>query len=290
MEQRTVTFTGSGGIPLVGDEWGERELPSVLLLHGGGQTRHSWKDAGRHLARAGLHVVSLDLRGHGDSAWAEDGDYGLETLRADIVAVLAEVGAPVTLIGASLGGMTSLLVTAARSDLVHRLVLVDIVVRIEPEGVDRIREFMHSAPHGFASLEEAAEAVAAYLPHREKPRSPEGLRKNLRRRDGRWYWHWDPRMFEARRDRKAMVEQLDAAARSVQAPTLLVRGGQSDIVSDAGVEHLQQLIAHVEVTTIGDAAHTAAADDNDAFTDAVLEFVLRPDEGAAAAQQSPAKR
>lgn len=277
MEQREVTFTGAGGLTLTGDEWGEPGMPSVLLLHGGGQTRHSWKDAGTHLAREGLHVVSLDLRGHGDSDWSPDGQYALDLLRDDVLAVLPSLEPPTTLIGASLGGMTALLATAARPDLVHRLVLVDIVVRIEPEGVDRIREFMHGAPRGFANLEEAAEAVARYLPHREKPRSPEGLRKNLRLRDGRWHWHWDPRLFETRRDRGAMVEHLDDAARAVEVPTLLVRGGRSDIVSDAGVEHLQELIPHVEVTTIGDAAHTAAADDNDAFTLAVREFVTRDD-------------
>lgn len=276
-EQRAITLAGSQGLQLSADEWGRRGDPTVVLLHGGGQTRHSWKQTGAALANAGRHVVALDLRGHGDSQWSPTADYDISYFRDDLLAVLGQVATPTILVGASLGGITSLLATAARPDLVERLVLVDIATRIETEGVERIREFMHSAPEGFASLEEAADAVAAYLPHRERPPRPEGLRKNLRLRDGRWYWHWDPRLFTSQR-RVAPEEaqaRLDAAARTIAVPTLLLAGGLSDIVSHESVEHLRTVIPHVEVLVLGEAAHTAAADDNDAFTAAVAEFISR---------------
>lgn len=274
-EPRTLRLPGSGGLTLAADEWGDPAAPTVLLLHGGGQTRHSWKTAGAHLAAHGLHAVALDSRGHGDSDWAPTRDqYRLEDLCADVLAVLPGLSPPVTLVGASMGGLVSLRLAATHPELVARLILVDIVVRMEPEGIDRIREFMRSAPDGFATLEDAADAVAAYLPHRPRPHSVEGLRKNLRLREGRWHWHWDPTMFAGGPpDAIPFVSELDGLARQVQAPTLLLRGAKSDIVSDEGVEHFTGLIPHVSVASLDDAAHTAAADDNDAFTAAVVGFI-----------------
>ena len=117
----------------------------------------------------------------------------MDALCADTLAVLDQIGRPVILIGASMGGMTGILAAdEAGPETVKKLVLVDVVPRYEKDGSARIRDFMFSHVHGFESLEEAADAVAEYLPHRRKPRSPEGLKKNLRLRDGRWYWHWDP--------------------------------------------------------------------------------------------------
>lgn len=274
---RTRQLEGAGGIRIAVDEWGDPRNPLVLFLHGGGQTRHSWKNAGADLAAAGAHAVSADLRGHGDSDWAADGDYGLESLRQDVVAVLEQLGPPVTLVGASLGGLTSLLVAHSRPDLVERLVLVDVVPRIERTGSERIRGFMQGSPEGFATLDEAADAIAAYLPHRKRPQSTAGLRKNLRQHEnGRWYWHWDPAMFAAASppDPELMLEELESAARSLRIPTLLLQGALSDVVSDEGVEHFRQLVPHAVVVRLRDAAHTAAADDNDAFTQAVVDFVL----------------
>ncbi|EAQ00633.1 putative hydrolase [Janibacter sp. HTCC2649] len=277
---QTRQLAGLDGLQLVIDEW-PAPGPLVMLLHGGGQTRHSWKDAGSRLTAAGVHAVSLDLRGHGDSAWAPDGNYGLPALRGDIINALEQLGRSATLVGASLGGLTSLLVAQARPDIVERLVLVDVVTRIEPAGSERIRGFMQSAPEGFADLDEAAEAVSAYLPHRARPRSTDGLRKNLRQHeDGRWHWHWDPAMFQLPQGGSpegnplTMQAELDDAARSLQVPTLLLQGALSDVVSDEGVEHFRSLVPHLRVERLADAAHTAAADDNDAFTRSVLDFVL----------------
>ncbi len=247
------------------------------MLHGGGQNRFSWKNTGQVLADEGFHVVALDSRGHGDSDRAPDADYDVETLTGDVMHVLDAIGRPVMLIGASMGGLTGILVAdRAGPDRVTRLVLVDVVPRFEKHGSARIRDFMSSHIHGFDSLQEAADAVAAYLPHRTKPRSPEGLKKNLRLRDGRWYWHWDPAfMTKPGDDPQLRTEKFEQAAASLTIPVLLIRGKLSDVVSLEGVRHFLATVPDAEFVELSGAGHTAAGDDNDAFSDVVVEFASR---------------
>ena len=131
---------------------------------------------------------------------------------------------------------------------------------------------------GFASLEEVADAVAAYNPHRPRPTDLSGLRKNVRLRDdGRWYWHWDPAfLLGGRRDEPRSVrneDRLEDAARAITVPTLLVRGRQSDVLSEAGAWHLVELVPHSRYVDVGGAGHMVAGDRNDAFNDAVVEFL-----------------
>lgn len=269
---------GRGGIELVADQYGPPDGPAVLFLHGGGQTRHSWKHTGAQLGAAGIRAVTLDARGHGDSQWALDRDYRYEAMVGDVLAVLEQLGGgPVVVVGASMGGITGLLATAAPGgDAIGALVLVDIVTRPEPEGVNRVLSFLSKNPDGFATLDEAADAVADYLPHRPRPKSNAGLLRNLRKRDGRWYWHWDPGILgDKAADPDEMARTLEGAARALDIPVLLVRGLQSDVVSAAGAAEFLELVPHAELVEIGNAAHTAAGDDNDAFTEAVAQFITR---------------
>lgn len=273
-----LRLRGAGGIELVADQYGPADGPAVLFLHGGGQTRHSWKQTGARLGAAGIRAVTLDARGHGDSQWALDRDYRYEAMVGDVLAVLDQLGGgPVVVVGASMGGITGLLATAAPGGgAISALVLVDIVTRPEPEGVDRVLTFLSRNPDGFATLDEAADAVADYLPHRPRPKSNAGLLRNLRERDGRWYWHWDPGILgDKSADPDAMARTLDGAARAIDIPVLLVRGLQSDVVSAEGAAEFLELVPHAELAEIGNAAHTAAGDDNDAFTEAVAKFVIR---------------
>ncbi len=277
---QTVEYDGVGGVTLVADEWNRGatetvEHPTIVMLHGGGQNRHSWHKTGQILADRGYHVVALDTRGHGDSDRAPNADYAIETLTADAVAVIEAIGRPVALIGASMGGLTGILVAdEAGPQRVTKLVLVDVVPRYEKDGSARIRDFMFSNIDGFDSLEQAADAVAAYLPHRAKPRSPEGLKKNLRLRDGRWYWHWDPALMTKPGDDPALrTEKIEAAAMGLQIPILLIRGKLSDVVSAEGVADFLSKVPDARLVELSDAGHTAAGDDNDAFSAAVVEFV-----------------
>jgi pimeloyl-ACP methyl ester carboxylesterase len=279
---QTVQFSGADGITLVADEWNRGAetsagQPAILMLHGGGQNRFSWKNTGQILADRGYHVVAIDARGHGDSDRASDADYAIETLTADIMRVLASIGRPVVLIGASMGGLTGILAAdCAGPEKVTRLILVDVVPRFEKTGSARIRDFMFSGIDGFDSLDQAADAVAAYLPHRTKPRSPEGLKKNLRLRDGRWYWHWDPAfMTKPGDDPELRTEKFEQAAVDLKIPILLIRGKLSDVVSPEGVRNFLAEVPNAEFVELSDAGHTAAGDDNDAFSAAVVSFVSR---------------
>ncbi|MDT5212868.1 MAG: hypothetical protein QOK18_1107 [Mycobacterium sp.] len=279
---QTVTFRGVDDLALVADEWNRdsaatAERPSILMLHGGGQNRFSWKNTGQILADAGYHVVALDSRGHGDSDRSPTADYSVEALCGDALQVLYQVDKPAVLIGASMGGLTGILAAhEAGRELVEKLVLVDVVPRFEKDGSARIRDFMASGVDGFETLEEAADAVAAYLPHRTKPRSPEGLKKNLRLRDGRWYWHWDPAFLTKPHDDPfARMDKLEQAAINLEIPILLIRGKLSDVVSDEGVKDFLAKVPNAEFTELADAGHTAAGDDNDAFTEVVVQFVNR---------------
>ncbi len=281
---QTVEFAGFDGITLVADEWNRDTpanpaagRPTILMLHGGGQNRFSWKNTGQVLANEGYHVVALDSRGHGDSDRAPNADYAVETLTADVRRVLNAIGGPVVLVGASMGGLTGILVAdSAGPDKVTGLVLVDVVPRYEKNGSARIRDFMLGNIDGFGSLEEAADAVAAYLPYRKKPRSPEGLKKNLRLRDGRWYWHWDPAFMTAPGDDPELrTENFERAAADLKVPVLLIRGKLSDVVSPEGVRHFLATVPRAEFVELSNAGHTAAGDDNDAFSGVVVDFVRR---------------
>lgn len=288
----TVRIDTPSGVRIAADHWTGRGR-SVVLAHGGGQTRHSWGATAVTLAGRGFDVVSIDLRGHGDSDWAPDGDYRLSAFCEDALAVIEWVGAPVAWVGASLGGTTGMHAVGADPDAIDALVLVDITPRPAMEGVARILEFMGAnAAHGFGSLDEAADAIAAYQPHRPRPTDLSGLAKNLRLGpDGRWRWHWDPaflsirgggdgdadvaarRATEHARDRPH--QDLEQVARALRVPTLLVRGKLSDLVTEAEVAEFLELVPHAEYVDVADAAHMIAGDRNDVFTDAVVGFLDR---------------
>ena len=267
-------FAGAAGAKLAADVAGQGR--PVILLHGGGQTRHSWRRTVEVLAERGYHAIALDLRGHGESDWAKDG-YGFDLFVADLKAVIATLAAPPALIGASLGGMISLLaVGEGGAGFASALVLVDIALRINPVGRDAIRGFMSAHDGGFASLEAAADAVSEYLPHRARPKDVSGLRRNLREgADGRLYWHWDPTLFDNGKIDIDVRQRLDAAAVRIAAPTLLVRGSESEVVDAQGVEHFRELVPAAEVAEVQGAAHMVAGDANTPFADAVLDFLSR---------------
>jgi pimeloyl-ACP methyl ester carboxylesterase len=267
------------GVTIAADSWGDPDAAPVLLLHGGGQTRHAWKGTGEALAREGYYAVSIDLRGHGESGWADNGDYSHHAFVADLLEVLDEFEQPPALVGASLGGLVSLLTLSLPDGPSGRaLVLVDVVPRIDQAGAERIGAFMRARPEGFGTLEEAADAVAAYVPGRSRPKDVSGLKKNLRQSDdGRWHWHWDPAFLGgmSRFDPQAREAELVEAAKQITLPTLVVRGGLSDVVSEEGVQEFLTLVPHAEYVNVADASHMVAGDRNDIFTRAVLDFLLR---------------
>lgn len=280
-----ISFQSHDGLRLAGTRFGTQgnDGQVVLLLHGGGQTRHSWAGTADALAGAGHIAITIDQRGHGDSDWSEPGNYDFDDFADDVGTVLsrlkADFGKKPVVIGASLGGMASMINAGeGGGEDYGGLVLVDITPHVKSDGVDRILGFMaEHARDGFATLEEAAEVIAAYLPHRPKPKSLSGLRKNLRLgQDGRFRWHWDPNFLEARRkmdDRQGLQDRISGAAQNLKMPVLLVRGKDSELVGQAEAEQFLELVPHAKVADVSGARHMVAGDKNDVFTDAVLTFL-----------------
>jgi pimeloyl-ACP methyl ester carboxylesterase len=270
-------FAGAGGVLIACDTWGEAAAPLVVLLHGGGQTRHAWKGTGMQLAAAGYRVAAYDARGHGDSDWAADCDYDYRAMALDLRSVVAALGAErAALVGASLGGGTSLLAVGEGLVAATALVMVDVAPYIEPAGVSRIQAFMSQSPEGFDSLEDVADAIASYQPHRARPRRLDGIAKNVRLTpDGRYRWHWDPAYRAAHVDQQHRRDRLSDCARKLTVPTLLVRGLLSDLLSEEGARDFLELCPHSEYVSVGDAAHMVVGDRNDIFARAVVDFLAR---------------
>lgn len=275
-----MEFRLADGVRLVADRYEGRRPEPVVLLHGGGQTRHAWGGTARALADAGWTAVVVDLRGHGESDWSPTGDYRLELFAADVRAICAALEGPPVLVGASLGGLSAMFALCDDAPPpAAALVLVDVAHRYEHTGARRIVEFMQARPAGFESPQEAAAQVAAYLPHRPQPLDAVGLRKNLRLRDGGWRWHWDPAILRMARP---LLDASVAAARTqwlnerlprLALPTLLVRGELSDVVTKEIAAELRRLVPRCTVVEIPSTAHMVAGDSNERFTEAIRRFL-----------------
>lgn len=273
----TRQFTGHDGLVLTADIGGAADAQPVLLLHGGGQTRYSWRAAAHALIAMGYQIICLDCRGHGQSSRSSSGDYSTDSFIADLKAVIATLDKAPVLVGASLGGSTALLAIGEHpTQLAKALVLVDIVPNMSASGIAHIRHFMKSTLNGFASLDEAAAAVSNFIPNRPKPASNDGLERNLNRaEDGRYYWHWDPVFLrdETRSPNSQFTRRMEAAARRIKIPTMLVRGRESDVVTLEQAQSLIALIPHAQLINVQGAGHMVAGDKNDAFNTAVIDFL-----------------
>lgn len=261
---------------LIGDRWSAATAPvgDVLLLHGGGQTRHAWHDTAHILAEQGWNTLAYDARGHGESGWHPDGDYAQDAMVADLFRFAPHWSVPPVLVGASMGGMASLIAAGEHPGRFRAILLVDVALRVDTVESRRIQAFMSAHPEGFSSLEAVAEAVHAYNPARKRSPSPEGLKRNVvQRADGRWYWRWDPRLLDQRATMDDLSARLRAAARGVTIPTLLVRGQRSQMVPDDVLAEFIDLIPHAQVVDIVGASHMVAGDDNNSFTLAVTSFL-----------------
>lgn len=285
-EPRQFEVSGVGGVRIVADQRGPRDAPAVVFLHGAGQTRRSWAKAADAVAARGWQAVTVDMRGHGQSDWSEDGDYRVASFAGDVLEVLRTLPPRPALVGASLGGFTSMLLAGELSPGNARaVILVDIVPEMDRSGAQRIFDFMAGEMEsGFGSVDDVADALAKYNPHRPRPADLDGLTANLRRIGDRWYWHWDPKFISgmatsgpveiAEHDRlyTAIGRILDGGA-----PMLLVRGQRSDLVSQENADRLLARFPAIEFVDVRGAGHMVAGDRNDVFADAVIDFLSRHD-------------
>jgi pimeloyl-ACP methyl ester carboxylesterase len=272
-------YTVRDGLKLFATHYGPEQGAPVLLLHGGGQARGSWAQSGEALAREGFRAIALDMRGHGDSDWSRDGRYALDAFADDLREVIATLDRPPVLIGASLGGLASLLAVGEVPEApAAAVVLVDIVPWMEKRGGEQVVDFMRGTSGGFDTIEEAADAVSGYLPHRPRPERLDGLSRNLRKKaDGRWYWHWDPNFVRPQEgwDMDKINERLSDAAQAIRAPLMLLHGTNSEIVSAEGAARFRALLPDAEVAPIAGAHHMVVGDDNNAFLGAIVPFLRR---------------
>ena len=262
------------GIGLAVEQFGSG-TPGVVFAHGFGQTRAAWTSCATACAASGWSNLTYDARGHGESDWLASGDYAVDQLSADLRCVCASAGVPPVVVGASMGGLVGIAMAGADAESCRALVLVDITPRWEPAGVERILEFMRAHPAGFASLDEAAQAIATYLPHRGTRKSPGRLRKLLvESADGRLRWHWDPRMLEPIAEEGARHQaDLLAAATRIRVPTLLISGAASNVVSETTIQEFLELVLYARHAIVPKAAHMVAGDENTQFNHHVLEFL-----------------
>jgi len=276
IQVRRADFRGAGDIVLAADAFGRADDPCIILLPGGGQTRFAWRRSAGVLAQHGYHVLSFDLRGHGESGWASNGDYSIDAFAGDVACIARQAPAGAVFVGASIGGIAALVAAGeSPAPFARALVLIDVVPQMSEASLDRIRAFMSAGADGFASLEEAAAMVREYLPHRP-PRSALGLRNNLRTgKRGRLYWHWDPAFHAGSKQRTeaGMLRRMEAATRGIGVPVLLVCGERSEVVGEQGIAHLLQLLPHAKAARVASAGHMVAGDRNDAFGAAVLDFL-----------------
>lgn len=256
-DTRACEWRGAAGNRIFGEAFDADGPVAIVLVHGGGQTRHTWRRVARTLQAQGLPCLSFDQRGHGDSDWIDSGDYQLDSFRDDAQIVLEAWNRPSVLIGTSLGGLVSLMVAGAASPLVRGLVLVDTAPQLNPAEIDWLVDFLGAeADKGFASPAEAVAHVQRFFP--DLAVSAESIAKGLRRgADGRWHRHWDVRVVIGPMNSIALPHEQrlhDIAAR-IRVPVALVRAGASHLVSDAAVARLRSCVPQLEVYELPGAHH-----------------------------------
>ena len=256
-------------------EWGDAANPTVLMLHGRSQQAHSWDFVSLALSEQ-FHVLALDQRGHGDSAWAPDGDYSIEAQQADIDGFVAALGLDgFVLIGHSMGGRNAYVWAARHPQALKGLVIVDTGPETGTTGLERMRVF-RELPDELDSFEEFAQRVQQYT-GRSREQTLGALKYSIRRRpDGKWTWKYDKRLRSPdRREPTWTPEQLWDCVGRVACPTLILRGSRSDVFLPETMERMRQTILDCAAMTISGAGHLVQGDNPVDVIAAVKDLLSR---------------
>jgi len=263
-------------LELVGEAFGDPSAPPILFFHGGGQSRSAWRGSARIVGAAGYYGVTIDLRGHGESDWAADGDYLLDAFGRDVEQLLYQYERPVTLVGASRGGQASLVGGSRHRDRVRLVMLADVAPLMRDDGVDGIRAFFAEGAAGFDSLDQAADSLARHL---EQPRMKDASRlARSMRQDaaGRCHWRWDPATGNVEfLHPPSEGEAILAAAARITSPIVLVRAELSHLLTDEGVDRFYELTPQLQVVTAMGVGHMFTADRNDGFAADLLDWLAK---------------
>ena len=269
-------FVDANGMRFHYLEWGNPGNPPMLLLHGFAQTCHSWDFVALGFSD-NYRVIVLDQRGHGDSDWASDGDYSPETQQKDISGIVNELGlANFVLMGLSMGGRNSFTYAANNSGKVKALVVVDAAPQNMQQGTQNIRSFVQQDDE-LDSVDAFVERVLRYNPRRDPQQVRGSIMHNIKELpSGKWTWKYDRALRSPGRRMGSDAEtekRLWGYIESLQCPTLLVRGGASDIVAMDTADRMHQAIPNSRIATIEGAGHLVMGDSPSGFQSAVTDFL-----------------
>ncbi len=270
------TFVTANGMKLHYLDWGNHGKPKLLCLHGGAQTAHSWDFFALGM-RDQFHIVALDQRGHGDSDWSQEGDYSLESHVKDVDAFTDAIGfKQFVLVGLSMGGRNSYGFTYRHPAKVKSLIICDIGPETNKAGTQRIGEFLQDT-EVFESFDWLVKRVQKYNPHREEKQIRGSLLNNLKQLpDGRWTWKYDRRRGLRQRGGGEITVNLWAELKSIKCPTLLVRGGNSDVLTPETAKKVAATIPNCKLVEVPNAGHLVQGDNPVAFEKAVRGFLGAP--------------
>lgn len=255
-------------------DWGTSGRSAVLFLHGTALTAHAW-DLVALALRADHHCLAIDLRGHGDSEWSPTLDYGVATHARDIVGLLdaGVVPTPCHLVGMSLGGVIALTTAALAPDRVAGVGVIDIgpeTFRMMRQNLERTQDAPDTAgqlatflgsPDQPATIEEHVERAVRFNPRRDPELLRASLLHNLRPApDGRYVWKYDRRPYHPGNHTAATFEDPFDALGPVDAPVLVVRGGDSKMLTRAGAQELTERLGNAHWTEIPGAGHSVQGD------------------------------
>lgn len=270
-----MRLPGADGVTIAADAFGDDSAPPVVLMHGGGQSRSAWRGGAQALAKAGYRAYSIDLRGHGHSDWARDGDYRFLSYAHDLAALIPAIGGRAALVGASLGGRVALLAAARFPQHVAAIALCDVAAEVDEGATQEMRAFFRSTKNGFGSLEEAA-AILSALREGRQGEPAEKLRPHLREEGGRFYWRWDPRFADERYiGDPEEIALLQRSTAEVRTPMIMIRAEHSTVVRP---EHLQRFhvhAPHAELAIAPGIGHMLTGDANDAYAPIIIDFLNR---------------
>lgn len=262
-----------GGMRLHYLDWGNRRKPKMLLLHGGAQTAHSWDFFGLAM-RDDYHIVALDQRGHGDSAWSEEGDYSVDASIRDVEGFTEAIRfRKFLLVGLSMGGRNAYSFAAAHPEKVRALVICDIGPETQEAGRRHIQEFLEGT-ETFESFDWLVQRVRQYNPRRPEEQIRGSLLNNLRQmEDGRWTWKHDRRRGIRRGAGGEITDRAWEEVRALKCPTLIVRGAQSDIFAPETAQKMLAAIPNSRLAVIPKAGHLVQGDNPVEFEKAVRAFL-----------------
>lgn len=255
-------------------DWGTEGKSKMVLLHGLRGHAHSWDDFSAEMCQD-HHILALDQRGRGDSGWAKDGQYTTDAYVADLAGLCKELGLDrFILVGHSMGGRNAMAFAARYPDMVHKLVLVDVGPTSDPRGVKRINDEITAAPEEFDSFE----AVLQHASRGNKYASDRVMRRRMQHAtqelpSGRYGWRYDLVIREERRNGTvAPQSDLWPEVANIKAPTLIVRGAESDLLTRDTGDRMVREIPEATLVEVSMAQHMVFEDNPEEFLQAVQNF------------------